>query len=92
MRLSFKGRPIIPPDMPKFLVVGVALGGGGYLVGTPLAIYGFFWEDVILLMVVWLMTMITAGLACVMFAISLHRAKTGAYDHLHSTNWRNQVW
>ena len=92
MRLSFKERPIIPRDMPKLLIVGVAIAGGGHLVGTVLAIYGFFRDDVILLMLVWLMTMITAGIACVMFAFSLHRAKMGAYDRLHPTNWRDHVW
>ncbi|OGT96401.1 MAG: hypothetical protein A2X80_01125 [Geobacteraceae bacterium GWB2_52_12] len=92
MRSSFKERPIIPREMPKLLVVGVAIGGGGYLIGAPLAIYGFFWDDVILLMLVWLMTMVTAGIACVMCAICVHRGKTGAHDRLHATNWRNQVW
>ena len=78
--------------MPKLLVVGVAIASGGYLVGTPLAIYGFFWDDVILLMIVWLITTVTAGIACAMFAASLHRGKTGVYDRLHATNWRNQIW
>jgi hypothetical protein len=92
MRLLFKGRPIIPRDMPKLLIVGVAIGGGGYLVGALLAIYGFIFDDVILLMLVWLMTMVTAGIASVMCAISVHRGKTGAYDRLYATDWRNQVW
>jgi fatty acid desaturase len=90
MRLSFRDRPLIPRDMPKLLVVGVAIGGGGYLVGALLAI--FFWGDILLLVLVYLMTMVTAGIACVMLGISLHRGKTGVYDRLHATNWRNQVW
>lgn len=92
MKWSIKGRPIIPRDMPKLLVVGVAIAGGGYLVGTPLATYGFFCDHDILLMVVWLMTMVTSGIACVMIAISWHRAKRGVYDRLHSTDWHNQLW
>ena len=78
--------------MPKLLVVAVGIAGGGYLVGTLPAIYGFIFDDVLLLILVWLMTIITAGIAGAMCAISLHRAKTGAYDRLQATNWRNQVW
>ena len=92
MSWLLRGRPVITRDMPQLLVVAVALLGGGYLVGIPLAIYGVFWDGVLLLMLVWLQTLTTVALSAVLIGFRLCREKAGASDRLQAADWSNQVW